>query len=196
MIRVSKREVLLSIYGAFRFAKFDSTASKYFANTQESFWISFYASLVALPTYATLVLLKFTEQPVEAGSFRILAVETSAYVIGWTIFPLIMIYVTSKLGRFSKYFQFIAAWNWAIVLQVFLFLFVRTLVASGAVPPHVTGFVILVSVIAILIYQSFIASTMLDIRAPIAVMIVTIDFFVALALNVIVQSLYSGYSGI
>ncbi|MEC8462364.1 MAG: hypothetical protein VXZ25_04160, partial [Pseudomonadota bacterium] len=63
-------------------------------------------------------------------------------------------------------------------------------------PPHVTGFVILVSVIAILIYQSFIASTMLDIRAPIAVMIVTIDFFVALALNVIVQSLYSGYSGI
>ena len=79
---------------------------------------------------------------------------------------------------------------------MFLFLFVRTLVASGAVPPPVTGFVILVSVIAILIYQSFIASTMLDIRAPIAVMIVTIDFFVALALNVIVQSLYSGYSGI
>ncbi|MEC9208486.1 MAG: hypothetical protein VYE62_11025, partial [Pseudomonadota bacterium] len=75
-------------------------------------------------------------------------------------------------------------------------LFVRTLVASGAFPPHVTGFVILVSVIAILIYQSFIASTMLDIRAPIAVMIVTIDLFVALALNVIVQSLYSGYSGV
>ncbi|MGB0629918.1 MAG: hypothetical protein ACPGRZ_04425 [Alphaproteobacteria bacterium] len=192
---ISTREVALSIYGACQFAKFDRAAVQYFDNTPEAFWRSFYAAAFALPAYILLVLLNFADNPVDASGFRILVVESSAYVIGWVIFPLIMIAMTDTLGRFDRYFRFMTAWNWAIVLQVFLFLAISALVTSGAVPGQISGFVSLIAVIAILVYQGFIALATLEIRAPAAFLIVAIDLVVALALNVITQSFYAGYSG-
>lgn len=192
---ISSREVALSIYGACQFAKFDRAAVQYFDNTPEAFWRSFYAAALALPAYALLVLLNFAENPVDASGFRILMVESSGYVIGWVMFPLIMIPLTDTLDRADRYFRFMTAWNWAIVLQVFLFLAITALVASGAVPGQVAGFVILIAVIAILVYQGFIAMATLDIRAPAAFMIVAIDLVLAIALNLVTQSFYRGYSG-
>lgn len=192
---ITSREVALSIYGACQFAKFDRAAAQYFDNTPEAFWRSFYAAAIALPAYALLVLLNFAENPINASGFRILVVESSAYVIGWVIFPLIMIALTDTLNRFDRYYRFMTAWNWAIVLQVFLFLAISALIASGMMPGQVSGFVSLIAVGAILVYQGFIAVSTLEIRAPAAVMIVAIDLVVALALNVITQSFYAGSAG-
>tara|TARA_B100000676_G_scaffold183309_1_gene180212 strand:+ start:8118 stop:8702 length:585 start_codon:yes stop_codon:yes gene_type:complete len=192
---ISTREVALSIYGACQLAKFDRAAVRYFDDTPEAFWRSFHAAAFALPAYVLLVLLNFAENPVNASGARILIIESSAYVIGWVIFPLIMIAVTDTLNRFDRYFQFITAWNWAIVLQVFLFLAISALVADGRVPPQISGFVSLIAVIAILVYQGFIALVALNIRAPAAFMIVAIDLLVALVLNVVTRSFYRGYTG-
>ncbi|RZO36544.1 MAG: hypothetical protein EVA87_09500 [Rhodospirillaceae bacterium] len=192
---ISTREVALSIYGACQLAKFDRAAFRYFDNTPEAFWRSFYAAALAVPAYVLLVLLNFAENPVNASAARILIVESSAYIIGWVIFPLIMIALTDKLNRFDRYFQFMTAWNWAIVLQVFVFLAISALVAKGTVPPQISGFVSLIAVITILGYQGFIALVGLNIRAPAAIIIVAIDLVVALVLNVITRSLYRGHTG-
>ncbi len=189
---ITSREVALSIYGACQFAKFDRAAVQYFENTPEAFWRSFYASAIALPAYGLLGLLNFAENPVNAPGLRILVVEFSAYVIGWTLFPLIMIRLTDTLNRFDRYFAFMAAWNWAIVLQIFLFLAITALIASGVIPPQVSGFVSLIALIAILIYQGFIALAALNISVPAAVVIVAIDLLVALVLNLITRSFYPG----
>ena len=165
---------------------------QYFENTPEAFWRSFYAAAIALPAYGLLVLLNFAENPVNASGLRILVVEFSAYVIGWTLFPLIMIGLTDTLNRFDRYFAFMAAWNWAIVLQMFLFLAITALIASGVIPPQVSGFVSLIALIAILIYQGFIALAALNISVPAAVVIVAIDLLVALVLNLITRSFYPG----
>ena len=192
---ITSREVALSIYGACQFAKFDRAAVQYFENTPEAFWRSFYAAAIALPAYGLLVLLNFAENPVNASGLRILVVEFSAYVIGWTLFPLIMIRLTDTLNRFDRYFAFMAAWNWAIVLQIFLFLAITALIASGVIPPQVSGFVSLIALIAILIYQGFIALAALNISVPAAVVILAIDLLVALVLNLITRSFYAGAVG-
>ena len=188
---ITSREVALSISGAFQFARFDRAAVQYFENTSDAFWKSFYAAAMALPAYALLVLLNCAEKPVAASGLRILVVETSSFVIAWVIFPLIMIALTDTLNRFDRYYRFMTAWNWAIVLQVFLFLAVSALVASGTVPGQLAGFVSLIAVIAILVYQGFIAVAALEIRTPVAFMIVAIDLLIALSLNVITQSFYA-----
>ena len=192
---ITSREVALSIYGACQFAKFDRAAVQYFENTPEAFWRSFYAAAISLPAYGLLVLLNFAENPVNASGLRILVVEFSAYVIGWTLFPLIMIGLTDTLNRFDRYFAFMAAWNWAIVLQIFLFLAITALIASGVIPPQVSGFVSLIALIAILIYQGFIALAALNISVPAAVVILAIDLLVALVLNLITRSFYAGAVG-
>ncbi|MEE2997111.1 MAG: hypothetical protein VX700_08195 [Pseudomonadota bacterium] len=183
----------MSIYGAYQFAKFRREAAEYFENSPEAFWQSFYSALITLPVYTLLVFINFADRPVNAPGLRILIVESSAYVIGWVIFPLVMISLTDSLNRFDRYFRFIAAWNWAILIQVSLFLAVSALITSGIVPAQVAGFASLVAVIMIFVYQGFIATALLDIRPAAAFLVVAVDFLLALGLKFITQSFYAGF---
>ena len=168
---ISTREISIALYGAWRFATLDRSAVQFFANTPEAFWRSFNAAAVALPAYALLVMLSFAQHPVDAGAVRILFVESISYVIGWVLFPLVMIAFTDTTKTSAQYFRFIAAWNWSIVLQAFLFLAVSAFAASGTVPDNVGGFISLVATLAIFSYQGFIAKTTLDLPVPAALSI-------------------------
>jgi hypothetical protein len=189
---VSTRELSIALYGAWRFANLDRAAIQYFDNTPEAFWRSFNAALIALPAYALLVMLSFAEHPVEAGPLRILCVEAIAYVIGWVLFPLVMIAFTDTTKSAANYFRFIAAWNWSIVLQAFLFLGVSAFAASDTVPENLGALISLVATFAIFFYQGFIARTTLDIPVPAAVLVVVIDLGIAIVLSLVSRSLYLG----
>ena len=189
---ITTREAAVSIFGACQFAKFDRAALRYFDNTPDAFWKSLYAALFALPAYVLLQLIRFSETPVNASDFRILCVESSGYVIGWVLFPLVMIPVADALNRFGHYYRFLAAWNWAIVLQLFLLLAVTALVSSETIPLQFTGLVSFLTVITILVYQGFIVVTALDVRPWAAFLIVSIDLILSLMLNFSIRSFYGG----
>lgn len=187
---VSLRELSIAMFGAWRFATLDRSAVQFFDNTPEAFWRSFNAALVALPAYALLVLLSFAEHPVDAGPMRVLFTEIIAYVIGWVLFPLVMVAFTDTAKCADNYFRFIAAWNWSIVLQAFLFLGVSAFVASGTVPDGLGALISLTAMLAIFFYQGFIARTTLDIPVPAAAVVVIIDLGIAVGLSLISRSLY------
>lgn len=187
---VSLRELSIAMFGAWRFATLDRSAIQFFDNTPEAFWRSFNAALIALPAYSLLVLLSFTEHPVTAGPVRILFTEGIAYVIGWVLFPLVMVAFTDTVKCGDRYFRFIAAWNWSIVLQAFLFLAVSAFVASGTVPDGLGALISLAAMLAIFLYQGFIAKATLDIPVPAAAVVVVIDLGIAIGLSLISRSLY------
>ena len=135
-------------------------------------------------------MLGFSQHPVEASGLRIVLVESISYVIGWVLFPLVMIAFTDTTKSGQNYFRFIAAWNWSIVLQAFLFLGVSAFAASGTVPDNLGGVISLVATMAIFFYQGFIAKTTLDISIPAAVTVVVIDLAIAIALSLVSRSLY------
>lgn len=187
---VTMRELSVALYGVWRFATLDRTAVQFFDNTPDAFWKSFNAAWLALPAYALLVLISFTQHPVEAGPIRILSIEVISYVIGWVLFPLVIIAFTDITRSTQKYFRFIAAWNWAIVPQAYFFLCVSAFSASGTVPDNLGGLISLVATLPIFFYQGFIAKTSLDVTVPIAVMVVVIDLAIAIGLSMISRSLY------
>jgi len=180
---VNSRELSIALYGAWRLASLDRSGAQFFDNTEDSFWKSFNAAIVAAPAYILLVLIGFADRPVAAGEFRIIAVESITYVIGWVLFPLVMLSFTETVGCRQFYLRFIAAWNWAAVLQVFLFLAVTAFAASGALPGSLGTLVGLATTFAIFFYQGFIAHVMLDVRPGIAVLVVVIDIVLSLLLN-------------
>ena len=187
---VTIREISVVIYGTWRFATLDRTAVQFFDNTPDAFWKSFNAAWLALPAYALLVLLSFTQHPVDAGAFRILSVEVISYAIGWVLFPLIMVAFTDTTKCDRNYFRFITAWNWSIVLQAYFFLGISAFSASGTVPDSLGGLVSLVATLAIFFYQGFIAKTTLDVTTPVAFLVVVIDLTIAIALSLVSRSLY------
>lgn len=187
---VSIRELSTAMFGAWRFATLDRSAIQFFDNTPEAFWRSFNAALIALPAYSLLVLLSFAEHPVDANPIRILFTELIAYIIGWVFFPLVMVAFTDAAKCADNYFRFIAAWNWSIVLQAFLFLAVSAFVASGSVPDGLGAMISLTAMLAIFLYQGFIAHATLNIPAPTAAVVVVIDLGIAIGLSFISRSFY------
>ena len=184
------REISIALFGVWRLAAFDRTGVHFFDNTPNAFWESFNAAWLALPAYALLVLLSFSQHPVDAGPLRVLSVELISYVIGWVMFPLVMVAFTDTVKSDQNYFRFIAAWNWAIVLQAYFFLGVSAVAASGSVPDTLGGLGSLVTTLAIFTYQGFIAKTTLNVTTPVAILIVVIDLMIAIGLSLISRSLY------
>ena len=138
--------------------KTSSTAPPYSISTthlKRSGGLSMQPPSLTAPAYVLLVLLNFAENPVNASAAQILIVRSSAYIIGWVNTPLIMIALTDKLNRFDQYFQFMTARNWAIVLQVFVFLAISALIAERHSTATDFRFVSLIAVITIMGYQGF-----------------------------------------
>lgn len=171
------REIAISAAAALRLAFLDRDAVFYFENDERAFWRSFVAAIIAAPNYVLLAL----HDASGATGGRFIAVETISYVIGWVIFPLVMLAYTEARGCGDRYFRFIAAWNWGIFIQLLFFLGVQT--ATFRLPDSTHFFLWLFATMAAFFYQGFIAHVALEVRAAQATVIMLIGNVLSLCLH-------------
>lgn len=181
---VTGAEFMRAVYGAWRLALFDRTGLDHFDPTVEAYWKSFNAAVIVAPAYALLLALKLAAVDARAGLFTVAVVEILAYIIGWVAFPLIMVYVSERIGRFDRYLRYIAAHNWSNVIQVALILVV-TAIAQGFLGSGNAGLLLIAAYLAILLYQWFIARTALDISGGGAAAIVGLDLAISFLINLV-----------
>jgi hypothetical protein len=186
------REIAAGLYGAYRLAHLDTGGMAWFDKTLSGFWKSFFAALLAAPLYALFTALNLPDdtakEPLEtAGRARVFLIEALTYVIGWVLFPLVMIRITDLLQRQQEYLRFIVAYNWAGVLQIAIFLPVAALTVSGLLPLAGGNFLSTIVLFAILYYQWFITRTALRVGVAAAVAIVCLD----MALSILVTGISS-----
>ncbi len=189
---INAAELSRSIFGAWMLARFDRTGAVLFGNTFEAFWRSFWAAFVVFPAFALLLMLRSAHAEIAVGPFWAFFIQTTGYVVGWVAFPYVMFHVTRLFDCHAFYFRFIAAYNWAVVLQIALMLTVTALAASGFLPGSLGILLTAGAVIAILIYQGFIALVMLEVPAIGAVGIVVIDLVLSLVLQSWTDRLLAG----
>jgi hypothetical protein len=176
--------------GAWRLAHLDPQGLRYFDNTPEGFSRSFQAAVVAAPLFLLIVvLLPTTYYPLSDDSVRAIAVETIKYAIDWTAFPLCAWYLTQALDKSSRYFAYIAAYNWSKVLQLLAFVPTALLAASGAVPDEITGLITMVITALVVYYQYFIVRHALAIDVLPALGFVSLDLMISILLNLVGTSL-------
>lgn len=180
---ITAPQIAKSLYGAWRLARFDPDGLKFFDNTLEEFWRSFYAALVVAPMITVLVIIHLAEMKVSAGPVRIFMVEAVTYVLDWMIFPFIALYIADFIGKGDRYLRYIAARNWAIVLQMVLFLVIALLSQTGALNPGPAVTLSIAATITILIYQGFITKVGLEVSNRAAAAIVFLDLIIGIMLN-------------
>jgi hypothetical protein len=173
---ISKQEILLSLYGAWRLLLRDSKGIEWLDTSEEGFWKSFFCAIVVLPGY--ILLLAFSPTPYydDAGVVRIVLVESAAYVIGWTAWPLLVSYVTPAIDREDKYIRYIVAYNWSAAIQIGVYVVVLLLRFSGVVPEGLMGLISFASLVILLWYQWFIAKTGLEITGALPIAFVGGEF--------------------
>jgi hypothetical protein len=185
-------ETQLAIGGALKLARGDARGLSFFDPSLDGFWRSFRAAAICYPMYLALLALRVTSaQWAAAGIARIVAVETIAYVISWTAFPLIMLSLCRAIGRENRFLPFMVAYNWCQVPQTVLFLIVGLDVAVGLLPGAAGDAAGLAAAIAVMLYEWYIARVALAVPAPHAVLVVLVDLVLGTFISQVATNLYS-----
>ncbi|MDJ0951337.1 MAG: hypothetical protein QNJ94_20690 [Alphaproteobacteria bacterium] len=179
---ITSSEIARSVYGAWRLARLDANGMRYFDGTEGAFWRSFFAAALVLPAYVVLVGQGETWRGDEIGPGRLFAIEAISYVISWTAFPLAAFYVVTLMDRGGRYFAYIAAYNWAQVIEIsFLLLlsFIGHLFGADGLAPTLSYLVLGV----IMLYEWFIARSALNVNGFNAFGLVVIGFVIMFFLH-------------
>jgi hypothetical protein len=182
-------ELWRALYGAWRLARLDRSALQYFDLSHHGTWRSFWAAAYCYPFFLLERWLELpSENVADSGLGHVFLVETIAYAIGWTAFPLAILALCRWLGREERGFDFITAYNWSIVLQTALFVAIGLL---SLIIPDSAGIALQrAGLIAALIYEWFIAFVAVGAGAWIAGLVVTIDIVLGLFIQLTALSLY------
>ncbi|HSE78344.1 MAG TPA: hypothetical protein VLG66_10095 [Alphaproteobacteria bacterium] len=186
---IEAREIVSSLFGAWRLVQRDPGGLRYFDASIGGFWRSFFAAVIALPGYVVLVAVRIGDRLTADGALHALTLEALAYAIGWTAFPLAAFYAVRLFDRERRYIGYIVAYNWAAVLQVGLYVPTVLLVSFGIFPQPLDTVVALVVTIAVMIYQYYIARVALEVMPAQAVGFVALDLVISLVLHAVVETL-------
>jgi hypothetical protein len=183
-------EVQQAFAGTFRLARGDRTGLACFDRSLDGFWRSFRAALLCYPLYLALLTMRVSPAKWQAAGALVIVVETIAYVVAWVAFPLAMLTVARWLGRGHRYFDFMVPYNWWQLPQSLLFVLVGAQSAGGVFPAAAAQTIELAAVVAVLVYEWYIARVALEITAAVAGLVVLIDLALGIVIDRAAGSLY------
>ena len=162
---MQREQIARSIRGALLLARFNARGMEFLDATVDGFWDSFFGAVLSAPIAAYWLVVGFPETTVSAG--WVVAVEAVRYVVGWIMFPAIMIPIARGLQVWPRYVPFVVAYNWSMVVQTALFFVITVVGQTGLVPLEIDSVVYLAAVLYTIVYLTFIARTALGVSAVI-----------------------------
>lgn len=147
-------------------------------------------AILLLPGYAYLASERFEALKIEPELAELLTIEPLGYLIGWTLFPVLSHLYCERVGKGRDWYDYIAAYNWANILQMGLYLPASIVADLGMAAPAM--FVLSVAVLGTAIAIHFRLATMvLRVETLPALVLVAIDLASSILLARIVERLYA-----
>ena len=181
-----RQEVLSSIYGAYRLARFDPNGLSFFNVSVDGFWHSFFAAVLVAPGYVILISQGLLGAPDGYPPWAFV-VHVTSYLVSWMIFPLVALVVADMLKLGHRFTPLVVAVNWSSVIEVGGFLLAITLAAI--LPAGPGGMIVLAVTIGIIVYQWFVIRTALQTTGTIALALVLFNLVTNLMLEKLTERL-------
>lgn len=176
--------------GAFMLARGQAHGTMLIEDTPEGAARSFWAAAICLPGFLALMLLDWADEPPPAGVAYTLLVQIIAHAGGWAGFAVASQALAQAAGRGREWPHFIAAWNWANVVQYLLLLAVSLPALLGMPRPLASALAV-----AVLGYQLWLVwfVSRITLRSPgLAVAVVGLDLLIGVVVAAVVASLSGG----
>lgn len=190
MAMMFMQDALRHLYGALRLARFDRRGLDHIDGSAEGAIRSFRAALFVLPGYAVLAAFDLAGPLAETSTGRFILVFSIAYALEWTAFPLVMAWITPLIGADARYTRYVAALNWARVIQMAVFLPALLLVFLA--PDSGLAVLVLFVVVALIAYHWFVAREALEIRGGQAAGIVALNMGLSGAISLWAHAIAAG----
>jgi hypothetical protein len=172
------RELVRSIEGVVRLARFDPAGMACFDRTPDGALRSFWVAALLLPPYILLVAVRDGAELSEVPLALVLLVQGIAYVVGWTAFPAAMHLIARLIGRAGEYPGMVAAYNWSAILQIALQLPLLVLMMAGVIDGDgVMGYAFAVLAV-IVVYLWFVLKTALNVSGVAAAGLVVLELVI------------------
>ncbi|MCF8482802.1 MAG: hypothetical protein K9H25_20455 [Rhodospirillum sp.] len=180
--------------GLGRVLRLNPLGFKEFENTPGEALRSFQAALWLAPVFVLYAAMdRFTgdEASGPLGAFAVL--KAAHYVIGWTLFPVVMEGISRLLGRRQVYFRWLAAYNWLQVpiMLAYLPVAVASLLGAGG-PGGPVAFLDLALFLGMATYLGFLARHGLGLPLSSAVAVVVLDLILTQVAAAVVHSVLMG----
>jgi hypothetical protein len=182
-------ETLKSMYGAYRLALGDKNGLSYFNMTYVGFWRSFTAAMLIFPPFALLLTIRYIFNDNDINLLRFSSIHSIGYIIGWAAFPLLVFYLNEIFNNSERFLNYIIAYNWASVLQNFIYLPFIILIEVNLLHGNITTLIGLFLLGLMLLYNWYITKTALEISNSFACALVCIDFILSIFLNSVIQGM-------
>jgi len=185
---ISSREAALSLYGAYRLARFDPNGLQFFEHSIGAFWRSFFAAVIVAPIFAIFLSIRYSTGEISASLPAFITYEAAGYIIAWLAFPVVMEGLSRTLDCRQHYVKFIIAYNWIMVIQNAVYLPIVIFGVGGMVSQGTANGLALIALMWTFIYTGYVATKALEIPPMSAAGIVFIDLLLALLIDVTVSS--------
>lgn len=174
-------EIVRSVYGVVRLARLDPIGIQWLDRSPEGCWRSFRVAILVLPLEILLTgfVLSYATEIESIG--RILATGCLAYIVSWTVFPVLAHPLIKALGREARYGTMVTAINWS-----------RVVIYAVAVPAAIVmlegplGLAVIIQLafyVALIVYHWFIIKTALDIPGVQAAGLAVMEFILLLTVD-------------
>jgi hypothetical protein len=184
-------EARFALVGLLRLVRGDRGGLGCFDRSLDGFWRSFRAAIPCYPLYLALLPMRVAGADWrQAGGLRIVTVETIAFVISWTAFPLVMLSLTRRIGRADRFFDFMVPYNWYQLPQSALFVLVGLLSARGPAGSPAPQAIGLAAAVAVLGFEWYLARVALDTTRTAAALVVLVDILLGALIDWSAGSLY------
>lgn len=191
MVMTAWLEARFALTGLFRLARGDPGGLGCFDRSIDGFWRSFRAAVICYPLYLMLLTMRVAAADWQrSGGLRIVTVETIAYVISWTAFPLVMLRVARWIGRADRFLDFMVPYNWYQLPQGVLFVVVGLVTAAGSPHSPAAQLVAVVAAAAVLGYEWYLARIAFDTTRLAATLIIVVDLVLGALIDWSAGSLY------
>lgn len=156
-------EIVRSVYGVWRLARFDSIGMEWLDRSDEGFWRSFRVAVLLVPVEMVMTAILLSHMPSSEPLGYVVVSVGIGYVVSWTAYPVLSQPLIAALGRSERYAQYITAINWSSVLLAAVTLMLGAL--SFVVTAGVFELFRFAYFIGWALYHWFITRTALDLPA-------------------------------
>ncbi len=185
-------EITKSINGAWRIARMDQNALNYFNISIEGFWRSFIAILIVAPFYLIFLVLNHDqlsaiEVSTEAATSKefYVLMKLIAHILGWLVFPVVMIPISRLMDLSQRYIPYIIVWNWSNVLVMLVILPAVLIFPPSEHSGQSAKTILMAAQITVLFYGYLVARAGLECKTLTAIGVVMLDLLLGLLFNLL-----------
>ncbi|MBL8631432.1 MAG: hypothetical protein JNM81_17485 [Rhodospirillaceae bacterium] len=177
------------IHGLRSILRVEPDGLAFFERTYDGFVRSFFPAIVLAPLHMAHSALSYDAMKTKPDVMSYGIIEALTYVLTWTLFPYVMIYVTRLLGKPERFFDYIVPYNWLQLLVGLVVLPLTLLVDLQLLGNDGAAFFNFIILGLFLTYGTFLARTALVLSTSTAFGIVILDILLNLLSNEIIDKI-------